>query len=231
MSSRAAAVDSLPSVLRERRLAAIGALAGMCGVLLIATSFAINNGPPDDATTAVLTAFARQHLLSVMWGAWMQAVGPALIVAFALTVVHLTGANRRLAGWLTLFGGCTLMLVSLTETVFYMSAVGGASTEMALLSLTVIHAVQHLYFFIAAPSLFIPLGVVILSAPLLPRVFGYTAILLGAVFTVVGVATIGRPVLPAPVTSMGAIQAIWWLLAAAELFRRAVRQSAMRSTD
>ena len=129
----AAAVDSPPPMLQERRVAVIGALSGISGVALIATSFAINNGIPDDATTAVLTAFARQHLLFVMWGAWMQAVG-------------------------------------------------------------------------------------------------VSAILLGAVFMVVGVATIGRPVLPAPVLSMGAIQAIWWLLGAAELFRRAVRQSTMGSS-
>jgi hypothetical protein len=50
---------------------------------------------PVGATTDQLLAFAATHFRTVMWGAWLQAVGPWLIVSFALTLVKLSG--RRTA--------------------------------------------------------------------------------------------------------------------------------------
>ena len=81
-----------------------GGLSGTCGGLLLGLSFAINNCPALGATTAELADFAQQNYAKILWGAWMQAVGPVLIVLFAFVLVHLSGATQRLSGWMTFFG-------------------------------------------------------------------------------------------------------------------------------
>jgi hypothetical protein len=75
----------------------LSALSGIIGVILLGISFAINSGsPPANATAAQLMAFARQTFTSIIWGAWLQAVGPLLIVLFAFALVSLAGRRH---GW------------------------------------------------------------------------------------------------------------------------------------
>src|SRR5215469_12298352 len=125
-------------------------LSGILGVIMLIISFNINPGPPANATTAQLIAFANQNFTSTLWGAWLQAVGPLLIVLFAFALVCLAGATTRLAGWMTLFGGAILMMVSLIEITFYIGALYKLTT--GLISLDLVHAVQHLYFIVGAPA-------------------------------------------------------------------------------
>jgi len=190
----------------------LAALSGIVGVVLLGVSFTINPGPPANATTAQLIAFANQNFTSILWGAWLQAVGPLLILVFAFAIVCLAGATTRLSGWMTMFGGTILMVVSLIEITFYMGTLYGIST--GLTSGDLIHAVQHLYFIVAAPALFLPLGVVILSSHVLPRVIGYLALALGAAFAILGVVFLTQLILPVWVTAFAGIQAFWWLAAA-----------------
>jgi hypothetical protein len=69
---------------------------------MLIVSFAINVGPPPGATTAELVRFGQKNYANVLWGAWLQAVAPVLIVLFAFALVHLAGATQRLVGWMTL---------------------------------------------------------------------------------------------------------------------------------
>ena len=197
----------------------LAALSGIVGVVLLGVSFNINPGPPANATTAQLIAFANQNFTSILWGAWLQAVGPLLILIFAFAIVCLAGATTRLAGWMTMFGGAVFMMVSLIEITFYIGTLYGLST--GLTSGDLIHAVQHLYFIVAAPALFLPLGVVILSSRVLPRVLGYLALVLGAAFAILGVVFLFTLTLPAAVLASAGIQTFWWLAAAITLIVRA----------
>src|SRR5579872_5624509 len=99
-----------------------GGISGICGVVLLGLSFAINNGPPPGANYAELVSFGQQNYARILWGAWMQAVGPVLIVLFAFSVVYLSRATQKLSGWMTFFGATVLMSVSLIEITFYISA-------------------------------------------------------------------------------------------------------------
>jgi len=157
-------------------------LSGIVGVILLIVSFAINSGPPAAADAAALIKFGRENYSHILWGAWLQAVGPALIVLFALSLVHLAGAAQRLAGWMTFFGATVLMTVSLIEITFYISALNPDPAVMPVASLKLIAAVQHLYFIVAAPSLFLPLGAILCDSKVLPRVFGYLAVVLAIGF-------------------------------------------------
>ena len=69
------------------------------------------------------------------------------------------------------------MTVSLIEITFYISALHPNPELMPFISLKLISSVQHLYFTVAAPVLFFPLGTVLLSSQVLPRFLGYLALL------------------------------------------------------
>jgi hypothetical protein len=203
----------------------LSALSGIVGVIMLITSFSINPGPPPNATSTQLLAFGHHYFTSILWGAWLQAVGPLLILLFAFAIVFLAGAATRLAGWMTLFGGTVLMTVSLIEITFYMSALNTTPLNnnpaaMGLISLELIHSVQHLYFIVGAPALFIPLGVVILGSRVLPRVLGYLAIVLGAAFAIAGIVYLFDLTLPVLVQAFASIQVLWWLAAAILLIVR-----------
>ena len=206
------------------------ALSSIAGIIMLITSFSINPGPPSNATGAQLIAFGNQYYTSILWGAWLQAVGPLLNVLFAFAIVCLAGATTRLAGWMTFFGGTLLMTVSLIEITFYISAlnttpINNNPATMALISGELIHAVQHLYFIVAAPALFLPLGVVILGSRVLPRVFGYLAIVLGSAFAILGVVFLFTLTLPALVLDFAGLQTLWWLAAAITLIFRPEKTS------
>ena len=203
----------LKNVTSSRLFCILGGLSGIVGVILILVSFNINSGPAPGVTSAELIKFGQQHYTSVLWGAWLQAVGPVLIILFAFSLVHLAGATHRLSGWMTFFGATMLMTVSLIEITFYISALHTDAPVMPFISLALISAVQHLYFIVAAPALFLPLGIVLLSSSVLPRLFGYLALLLGIVFAILGITFLLPLTLPAGVTAFAGVQAFWWLAA------------------
>lgn len=187
---------------------------------MLGLSFAINTGPPTAASDAQMIEFAQRNYAQVLWGGWLQAVGPALIVLFAFSLVHMAGAEHRLAGWMTFFGAVTLMTVSLIEVTFYISALHQQPPAMGVMSLGVISAVQHLYFVIAAPAVFLPLGIILRGSNVLPKLFGHLAIALAILFFALGAIYMLTLTLPDPVTALGAVQALWWLAAAVALILR-----------
>jgi hypothetical protein len=204
----------------KRSFCILSAASTIAGVAMLIVSFATTVGPPPDATRAQLLAFGQQHSFTILWGAWLQAVGPVFIVLFAFALVRLAGATQRLAGWMTLFGATVLMTVSLIEITYYIGALFPDPDVMAPISIRVILAVQHLYFIIAAPALFLPLGIVLVTSRVLPHVLGYLAILLAAIFAVLGIAFLQTLILPPKVTAFAAVQALWWLAAAVTLIAR-----------
>jgi len=213
----------------KRMFCVLCGLSGVLGVVLLIVSFATAVGPPPNASKAELLEFARQHYAGVLWGAWLQAVGPVLIVLFAFSLVQLAGATQHLAGWMTIFGASILMTVSLIEITYYIAALFPDPDMMTAVSLNVIAAVQHLYFIVAAPALFLPLGIVLLGSQILPRAFGYLAIILAALFAIIGAAFMLRLVLPAPITALGGVQALWWLAAGIALILRSASVAGVKA--
>jgi hypothetical protein len=221
---------NLPSGTGMRTLSRRGtvwaAVSGLVGTCMIGVSFAINStAPPAGASSAQLAAFGHQHYDALLWGSWLQAVGPALIVVFALAVVVLARATARLAGWMTLFGASTLMTVSVVEIVGYIGTLHTSPATVPGTSLALIYSVQHLYFIVAAPAVWLPLGLVILGSGVLPRILGYLALVIGAVFAVAGVFTLLDLTVPVAVQIFGSVQALWWLAAAGTLLIRARTRS------
>jgi hypothetical protein len=192
------------------------ALCGILGVIMLIPSFIINPGPPPNPTVAQLIAFGNQYHNSILIGAWLQAVSPFLIILFAIAIVHLAGAATRLMGWMTMFGGSILVMTSLVEVTFYLSAVNGNPATTGLISLDLISAVQHIFSMVAAPALFLPLGAVILGSRVLPHVFGYLAFVLAGIFGILGIIALFSPI-QSVVNILASVQGLWWLTAAITL--------------
>jgi len=189
--------------------------------VLLATSFLINPGPPPGATLTQLVEFGRENFKTILWGGWLQAVAPVFIVLFAFALVYLSGATGRLVGWMTFFGASILMTVSLVEITFYLCALFPEPPTTGPMSLDLIYSVQHLYFIVAAPAFFIPLGIVMIGSQVLPRILGILAIVLGLAFAILGAATLLIQVLPMSITALAGVQALWWLASAIILIVRA----------
>jgi hypothetical protein len=194
-------------------------------VLLLVTSFRINPGPPPNSTISELTAFGQQHIDAILWGGWLQAVGPVFIVLFSSALVRLSGTSSRLSGMMTNFGATILMTVSLIEITFYMCTLFRDPAGMGPIGMTLISSAQHLYFYVAAPAFFIPLGFLIINSGILPKLIGFLGIAMGLTFLVLGIISLKDLILPMWVTEFGIIQVLWWLLAAITLIARSGRIS------
>ena len=114
------------------------------------------------------------------------------------------------------------MTVSLIEITGYIGTLHTSSATMPGTSLALIHSVQHLYFIVAAPAVWLPLGLVIVGSSVLPRILGYLAIVMAAGYALAGVVTLFDLTVPAAVQiAAGVVPALWWLAAAGTLLIRA----------
>ncbi len=186
-------------------------ISGIIGVIMLVISFNINPGPPQGASYEQLISFAHQFYSSILWGAWLQTIGPFLIIVFAFSLVLLSGQGQTLAGWMVFFGAGILMTISLIEITFYIAVLFKDPPLGSLIGLNIIYAVQHLYFIVGAPALFIPLGMVLRHSDILPKWFGWMAIGIGIFFGILGIVFLFRLILPVWVTAIAGIQAFWWL--------------------
>jgi hypothetical protein len=123
---------------------------------------------------------------------------------------------------MTQAGAVILVMVSLIEVTFYLSAVNGIQAMTPLISMDMIHAVQHLFSMVAAPVVFLPLSAVILSSRVLPRGFGYAGLAIGGLFAVMGILVLFYP-WQYMVDDLAFGQALWWLAAAITLLFRPAR--------
>src|SRR5262249_24785527 len=142
---------------------------------------------------------------------------------FAIALVHLADATQRYAGWITLLAGAAILMVSLMEVTFYLGAVQATESgdaASALASNNLIKAVQHV--FLIAPALLLPLGFVLLDSTVLPRVFAYLALALGATLQVLGFLGLFNLLQPV-IDVLLIVQSLWFIAAAIALLLRANR--------
>lgn len=203
-------------------LAAVGCI---LGVVFLFVSFSLNPAPPTDP--AQLVAYGKQYHNAILVGAWLQAISPLLIIFFVLAIVILAKATTRFAGLAAIIGAGIFMVVDLIEVTFYLGAANAHNLDTALMSLSFVNAVQHLYSIVAGPALIIPLGFVILESRVLPRVLGYAAIGIGALFAIIGVIFLFTPVVDgiATLAIIEAVEELWFPIAAITLIIRALMVS------
>jgi hypothetical protein len=201
----------------------LSGISGIIGVIMLIISFNINPGPTQGASYEQLVAFGHQYYASILFGAWLQTIGPFLIIVFAFSLVLLSGAGQTLIGWMTFFGAGILMTISLIEITFYIAVLFKDPPAGSIIDLNIIYAVQHLYFIIGAPALFIPMGIVLRKSGILPTWLAWLAIAIGIFFGIMGIGFLFHLVLPLWVTAIAGIQALWWLASSVILVIRANR--------
>lgn len=196
------------------------AFSGIIGVIMLLTSFALNPGSPAGATSAQAMAYVVEHHNAILLASWLQEIGAFLSITFALALIYFAGAMTQFAGWMTLFGGAILVLVSLVEVTFYILVVQGSISQTATtdaIAAQLIQAIQHAYSMLAAPAVFVPLGVVLLGSRVLPRIFAYLSFALGGLFAVLGPLALFSDSLQLVVTILSIVQGFWFLAAAVAL--------------
>lgn len=173
-------------------------LTALCGILGLAglgfyysSPFWLLSEPPVGASAAQILAVATRYHNALLLDAWCQGTGALLTVVFALALVHMAEATRPLWGWMTMLAGATIVVVSLLDDTFTI-AVAQASVsghpETAAIGFDLSNVIGHA--FLIAPSLYLPLGVVLLGSRLLPRVFGYLALACGVATEILGLASL-----------------------------------------
>jgi hypothetical protein len=200
--------------------ALLAAVCGLVGTLTLIGSFRLNPAPPADLTTLQLADWAVRHHTTIVLGGWLQGIGSLLSVLFALALVHLAGATQRFAGWATLLAGAAILLVSLVEVAFYLTAAEAAVTgdvATGTIANALIKAIQHV--FLIAPALLLPLGAVLLGSRVLPRAFAYLALALGSALQVLGLVGLFAVLQPV-IDVLLIVQGFWFLAAALTLLVR-----------
>jgi len=206
----------------------LSALCGLLGPIVLIASFQINPAPPASSTATQLMEFAAQHYATIILGGWMQAVGSILLVLFALSIVYFARATGRLSGLITVMAAACILMVSLLEITFYLTAAQALVDRDEALGTSanaVVKSVQHV--FLLSPALLLPVGYILVSTRLLPPVLGYLSIFIGAVLQILGPIGIFAP-LQGLIDVILIVQALWFAAAGILLFAGRNRIAEMR---
>jgi hypothetical protein len=207
-----------------RLFSILTALTGILAVPLLYLSFNLAPMPPTDPTK--LMVYAQQYHNGLVYGGYLQAAMPFVIVLFSIAIVHLAGATTRFAGWATVLGGISLIILALLEGSLFIFCAFTNSVDVGLIGINLIHALQHFYM-AASSALIIPLGIVIVQTRVLPRILGYIAVATGVVSLILGFIYFSLPVVDGvlPLFIMQCISSIWFPVAAIILLIRALTGS------
>jgi hypothetical protein len=182
--------------------------------------------PPITAPLAALTGYASSHHHVMLAAAWLEGTGTVLQVIFVLALAHLAGARAGLAGRIITVACTAVLGVSLVYDVMLIAiaqsaALGGPQAITAVVAYGLFAAVEHV--FLIAPPLLLPLGLILLRTPLLPRAFAWLAVILGALGPILGLAGLftvtadnNGPV-GAAINALVAAQGLWIIAAALTL--------------
>ena len=205
---------------KARWFLVLAGLSGLVGPVLLVASFRMNPAPPPGLTTAALAAWAAPREGIILLSAWMQGMGSLLIVVFSFALVEIRTGVSPLAERLTRLAGTVILMVSLTEIAFYIAGAKAAATAdvtLGLIATKLIEGVQHV--FLIAPAVLLPLGIVLYRSRVLPRIFAYTGLILGATLQTLGLAELFAPLQPV-VDVVLIAQSAWFVLAGLVLIVR-----------
>jgi len=112
-------------------------------------------------------------------------------VEAVLALVRQAGDLAGLAGRVTTMASAVVVMVSLVYDVTLIAiaqsaSLGGPQATTALVSYGLFAAVEHI--FLLAPPLLLPLGLILLRTPILPRPLAMLAVMLGVASPVLGLA-------------------------------------------
>jgi hypothetical protein len=222
-----------PTVSARWRL--LAGVAGFAGAAALGFSFGmLPSTPALNAPLAALLRYGAAHQHLLMTAAWLEGTGTALYVIFVLALAHLAGARAGLAGRITTLAAAVVLAVSLVYDVMLIAiaqsaALGGHQATTALVAYGLFAATEHV--FLLAPPLFLPLGLILLRTPVLPRPFALLAVTFGVIAPILGLAGLftvtannNGPV-GAAINALVAAEGLWIIAASLTLPLRARQAS------
>lgn len=169
--------------------AACGILGTIALTVYFSAPFWLMPLPQPTATTEEIIAFGTKYHTIILWDTWLQQIGSILSVIFTLALVHLAGASQTFAGRLVLLASAVILALSLAEGTFVLGAVQSGDNGHYQSAVTCVDlASVFIHIFLLAPSLFLVLGFALRRTSILPDAFPLSAIILGILFQVLGVA-------------------------------------------
>jgi hypothetical protein len=181
----------------DQSLRKLGMVCGIVGPLLLTMYFAIpafvawpSAGTPPDQ----LVQYANTHDVLFYLGAWLQSTGALLSIVFFLVLVQLAGAQRHLAGLITIVAVALLLAVVVIEAAMLVAVpFGAASNDTATVATTFALSngvFARVYPLAPAPAVFAGVAAVLWRSHVLARGFAWTALAVAALFELAGIAAI-----------------------------------------
>jgi hypothetical protein len=208
----------------NRSLSRFGMVCGIIGPLLLTFYFATPafvSWPSAGAPTDQLVQFAKTHEALFYLGAWLQCTGALLSVVFFLVLVQLAGAQRHLAGLVTIVAVALLLAVVVVEAAMLVAVpFGAANNDTATVATTfaLSNGVFVRVFSLApAPAVFAGLAAVLFRSRVLPMGFAWAALVVAALFEVAGIAAIFSTAGLILAIVMSIAQELWIIAAAVGL--------------
>jgi hypothetical protein len=208
----------------DRSLSKIGMVCGIIGPLLLTFYFATPafvSWPSAGAPTEQLVRFAKTHEVLFYLGAWLQCTGALLSVVFFLVLVQLAGAQRHLAGLITIVAVALLLTVVVVEAAMLVAVpFGAANDDTATVATTfaLSNGVFVRVFPLApAPAVFAGVAAVLLRSRVLARGFAWTAFTVAGLFELAGIAAMFSTAGLILAIVMSIAQELWIIAAAVGL--------------
>ncbi len=174
--------------------------------------------PPPDATTTQIFVFGHKYHTAILIDTWLQQLGTILSVIFALALVQFAGTSHTLAGRLTLLTSTVITSLSLAEGSFALGAMQAGDNGHLDAALTCYELTNtFIHIFLLAPSLFLVLGFALRNTTVLPKIFIWSAIVLGIFFQSLGVIALFDNKFILIVIGVLMLQNLWTIIASITL--------------
>jgi hypothetical protein len=180
------------------------AISGILGECFLGIYFSGILVPNNFATALVsvtqLSDLVTKHRSAIFLDAWLMGTGSFLSVIFYLGLVYISGAITRFSGLLTIIASAAMLAVALVDVTFMVEAanaaiLGHADTTKVAFDFIAGggEAFDYTFIFGPAPMLITSIGIVLLRSAIIPRMFGYAAIVVGVMFFIAGLLSIFYP--------------------------------------
>jgi hypothetical protein len=177
--------------------------------------------PTAGASPDQLMQYAKAHEVIFYLGAWLQATGALLCVVFFLVLVQLAGAQRYLAGLITIVAVALLLTVVVIEAAMLVAVPFGADNNDAATVATTFALSNGVFVrvFPLAPAtaVFAGIAAVLFRSRVLATGFAWAALAIAALFELAGIAAIFSSAALVLAIVMSIAQEVWIIAAAVGL--------------
>ena len=177
------------------------AIAGIMGQCFFSIYFSGILVPKELAASlnsvSELSGLVTKHRSAIFLDAWLMGIGSFLSVIFYIGLVYISGAPIRFSGLLTIIASAAVLGVALVDITFMIAATNAAilgHTDTTKIAFDFVagggEAFDYTFIFGPAPVLITSVGFVLLRSDIIPRFFGYAAIVIGVMFFIAGLLSI-----------------------------------------